>query len=198
MNFHRTFLITLSLLCGLITGCGFHCGRGALSARYPTISIPYAEGDRDGDLTKELVRAISRSGAFEYRKENGELTLRVAIRASRKDSIGFRFDLDETSTLTERLVPGEGRLVALVEVQLIERATGKIVFGPHVVSASTDFDHDYFGTPMRAPSFSLGQLDALDVAMEAAKKPLNRAVAKRVLELVTGEWRDDLMEPGVS
>ena len=75
-----------------LSSCQYQFGRGELSERYTTISIPYAEGDLRGDLTTEVIRKLSSSGAFRYVNTGGDLTLKIKVVELSEENIGFRYD----------------------------------------------------------------------------------------------------------
>jgi hypothetical protein len=172
----------------ILTGCGFRpIERGALPG-YESISVPYVEGDHDGSFTQELVRQVSRVGFLRYQRENGQLSLKVRVVERSHKNIGYRFDQNPSGSFNNRLLPSEGRLDALVEITLVDSQSGKVLMGPAIVRAFADFDHDFYTTAKRSFRLSLGQVDDQVVALEQASKPLNQALAKRVVDLIEGSW----------
>lgn len=171
-----------------LTGCQYQFGLGELSQRYATISIPYAEGDLKGDLTAEVIKNISSSGAFSYVNQGGELRLKIKVIDSNEENIGFRYDRHKDGKLKKNIVPTETRVSAIAEVTLIDAATGKIVRGPDRITAYAEFDHTYYTTRNEINIFSLGQLNDIDVARDAAKTPLNRALAEQIVDYVINSW----------
>jgi outer membrane lipopolysaccharide assembly protein LptE/RlpB len=177
-----------------LSGCGFHFGQGKLTTKYHTLSVPYVQGDLNGELTAELAKEISRSGGFHYKTSGGELTLLIEIVSKESERIGYRFDREKRKK-SKRLVPSEGRLRAVASVTVVEAGSGSIVLGPSRVEVWTDYDHDYFGSTeelmgatRRTADTSLGQLDDLDTAERMAETPLNRVLAKRIVNLLTQTW----------
>ncbi len=184
----------VALLLPLLSGCGFQFGYGPLAAKYHSISIPYVEGDHDGHLTAELTKQISRSGAYHYKKNGGELTLKIKVLDVREERIGYRFDREDNKK-SKRLVPAEGRLTAIADLRVEETGSGKTVLGPSRVEASTDYDHDYFGSvstisglSKRTTDISLGQLDDMDTSRKMAETPLYRALAHRIVEYLNSGY----------
>jgi outer membrane biogenesis lipoprotein LolB len=66
------FLFLASLL---LTGCHYQFGRGELSQRYGTISVPYVKGDQKGELTNDIIKRLGTSGAFRYVSNGGDLII---------------------------------------------------------------------------------------------------------------------------
>ncbi len=180
------FLCFLSLF--LLIGCHYQFGHGDLSTRYFTISVPYVDGDKDGELTANLIEKISTSGAFQYRHSGGELILKAKVIELRDENIGFRYDRKKQGNLKRAIVPTETRLNALVEVSVIEAATNKIMRGPTRITASIDFDHDYYYSRNAVNIFSLGQLSDIDAAYDAVMRPLNRCLAEKIVDYIINSW----------
>lgn len=185
----RFFLPTLLIFIGISqTSCNYHFGYGDLSERYSTISIPYVEDDDDGQLTKEIIHAMSTSGAFKYTPYQGELTLKIKLLDWYDENIGFHYDRKKSGKLKNGLIPTETRLYAVVEVLLIETATDKILRGPTLIKTSVDFDHDYYSNRNEINVFSLGQLNDIDEAQEAASRPLYRRIAIKISDYIINSW----------
>lgn len=171
-----------------LTGCQYQFGHGELSQRYATLSIPYAEGDLKGDLTAEVIKKLSSSGSFRYVNCGGDLILKIKVIDFSEENIGFRYDRNKEGKLKKNIVPTETRAVVIAEVSLIDGGTGKIVRGPDRISAEAEFDHTYYTTRDEINIFSLGQLSDVYVARDAAKIPLNRALAERIADYVINSW----------
>lgn len=179
------------LMCAcLLPGCcGYQFGQGgSLPNRYSTISVPYIEGDIDGSLTAAVISDIARSGVFEFRKSDGALVLKIKITDLRDDNIGFRYDRKKKGELTHSIIPTETRLTAYAEVVGEDAATGCVVLGPVRVMAFVDFDHDYYSNRDGVNIFSLGQLNDVDAAYDAAQAPLNQALARKIVDYVCDNW----------
>lgn len=171
-----------------MSSCGYHFGQGELPEKYATISIPYAQGDFDGNFTAELIRQISTAGSFKYVRTGGDLILKVALVDFDDDNIGFRYYKDKKGKRTRETIPVESRLFATAQVTVIDACTGVVVLGPAAIEASTDFDHDYYSTRNAINVFSLGQLSDFDEAYDAAIRPLNQCLARKVVDFVTDSW----------
>lgn len=185
ISFPSTLLLVLAILCS----CGYHVGQGeGLPCRYNSLSIPYVVGDEDGAITYALVKEVVRSGAFEYRNNGGALILYVEKVDEYEENIGFRYDRKKRGKLTKDTIPTEGRLTMVVEVSVVEAASCCTVLGPVRLSASIDYDHDYYSSRDGVNIFSLGQLSDLDEAYDAAQAPLNRVAALKVVDYITQSW----------
>lgn len=178
-------LLTLFILC---MSCGYHVGQGSLLDRYRTISIPYVYGDKTGELTTALVKEISRSGAFCYKRDSAQLALNVTIIDYHEENVGFRYDRDKDGDLTDSIIPTETRITALAEVTVVDVCSGCIALGPARLMASVDFDHDYYFSRDAVNIFSLGQLTDVDAAHDAVIRPLNHALAEKIVDYVIHSW----------
>jgi hypothetical protein len=156
--------------------------------QYNTISIPYAEGDIDGGLTSEVVKLMSSSGALQYVSCGGDLSLRIRVLDLRDENIGFRYDRKKKGSLKKTIIPTETRMIANVEVTLIDTHQNQVIRGPTRIKASLDFDHDYYSSRNAINIFSLGQLSDIDAAQDAAIHPLNRILAEKIVDYVNNSW----------
>jgi len=185
----RLALIALLLTCG---GCGYRLATLDTTHR-PTITVPYVEGDISGELTSALIHAIAKNTSFEPRVSHGRYRLDVTILSSVHNYIGFRYDRDEiTGERIDRLQPDEERKTVKVEVQLVDTYSGKPILGPQIIEGRTDYDYvnsdvlsdlSFLNKAGRRESvlqFSLGQLDAVENAREAALTPLYERLASQI------------------
>jgi hypothetical protein len=177
----RVFLLSLA---ALLTSCHYHLGYDSQLLNYSTINIPYVEGDEDGELTAEVIRQFSLSGELTYVQEGGDLTLKMKILELRDENIGFRYDRKKRGNIKRVVIPTETRIEALVEVKVVESASGKVVKGPVRIKSSVDFDHDYYSSRHGINIFSLGQLTDIDAAEEAVQRPLNQRIGEKVVDYV--------------
>ncbi|MEM1283360.1 MAG: hypothetical protein AAGG81_07385 [Chlamydiota bacterium] len=181
-------LLALSFFCILFTGCGYRLGQGSIPDTYDTISVPYVCGDIDGALTSAIIKEIEANSGLSYTNHCGSLILSINLLDLRDQNIGFRYDRDKRDRVTDCIVPTETRITAIVEVKVIEACSGKIVMGPVILSSNKDFDHDYYSSRNGVNIFSLGQLNDIDAARDAVKTPLNRALARKIVEYVNESW----------
>ena len=181
----KLLLIALSF-----TSCGYHT---AVSDNKTTISIPYVEGDAQGQFTAELIRQLTNSDIYEFVKKDGDLDLKVTIVGDKSDIIGFQYDLSHKKGKIERnLMAEENRRTLTAQVTLTDTSTEKVVIGPVNISTSTDFDYidvnslkevsfiNAHGNREKTISFSLGQLDSIEGAQDAALTPIYRQLAQNI------------------
>jgi hypothetical protein len=181
-------LFTLGGLGCILNSCQYQFGRGDLSERYSTIAIPYAEGDKEGRLTAEVIRRMSETGALRYVSSGGDLTLTMKLIELRDENIGFRYDRKKQGELKKTIIPTESRLSVVVEVSVSETCSGQVIRGPTRIKTSVDFDHDYYSSYRGINVFSLGQLNDYDAAHDAVMYPLNCHLAERIVDYVINSW----------
>ncbi len=187
--FCRFAFIVLTLIC---VGCGYHVGQGRALSEYPSISIPYTEGDTDGDLTAAIVKEVVSTGDFEYCLNDGALILVSKIVNFNDENIGFRYDQHRDGKISRSIIPSESRLSLTVEVSILEASSGRLLKGPAMLTARVDVDHDYNGNngpeDSRINELSLGQISNAAAAFEAAEKPLNDAMARKIADFLLHSW----------
>jgi hypothetical protein len=180
-------LLLLALASFSMGGCQYSFGRGELASQYSTIYVPYAEGDKEGDLTTQVIKCLSLRG-FRYVNYGGDLILNMKIFELRDENIGFRYDRKKCGKLKKVIIPTETRVTMVVEVTVIETSTGKTIRGPTRIKTSLDFDHDFYSSHHGVNIFSLGQLNDIDAAHNAVMKPLHRQMAERIVDYVINSW----------
>ncbi len=180
------WILLLSL--SVLSGCGYQFGQGALPARYQTVMVPYIEGDKTGEMTSALVRAISRSGGFEYRTNCAQLILKVSVLELYDENIGYCYDLNKKGKLTHAIIPNETRITVLAEVTVKDSTSGCAVLGPARIYASVDFDHAYYFVRDGENIFSLGQVNDYDEAYDAVMRPLGEVLADKIVDFVVYSW----------
>lgn len=182
-------LALLALL--LLTACGYQSGSGSVADCHKTICIPFVKGDIEGRLTSELIKEISTCTNLCYQQNGGELVLEVEVLEIREDNIGYRFERSiGTDIPTNRIVPTEERLTAIATVCLKDSCRNCVLMGPVRISSKVDYDHDYYTNITGTPQFSLGQLEDLGVARDVAQIPLDRRLAKRIVEYISAGCAD--------
>ncbi|HSW86234.1 MAG TPA: hypothetical protein VLG49_01905 [Rhabdochlamydiaceae bacterium] len=184
----------------LFSSCGYRID-GPESGR-STITVPYVVGDSAGQLTNELVRMLSASGAFECVQNNGQYVLKVIVFSDGSDRIGYRYDRKDLSgKLKKNLMPVEGRRMISAEVSLINSATEEVEVGPVIVTADADYDYidsdnlrevsmiNSKGRRQSTISFSLGQLDSIEGAQDDVAVPLYRHLAQKIVDgMIIQKW----------
>lgn len=177
-----TVLSITGVLFLFLSACGYHVGTGEISSNYTTVSIPFIEGDEDGDLTAILIKNVSKSGVLSYCRTGADLTLFVKIIDYDEENIGFRYDRKKRGSLKHTVVPTETRIQIIAEVILVETATNKQIRGPTRIIASVDFDHDFYSSRNSINVFSLSQLSDIDEACDAVLTPLHEKFAQKVVD----------------
>lgn len=182
------FKIVCFCFCLFTTSCGYRTGPEGFSACYSTISVPYVEGDLNGSFTAATIKAIIDDGVFEYRQYGGALVLNIKQIEINETNIGFRYDRKKGGKLTRDIIPTEERITMRVQVCVVDSASGCTIQGPVYLSASIDYDHDYYFSRNGVNIFSLGQLSDLEEAYDAVQKPLNEAMALKIADYISQGW----------
>lgn len=189
-------LLWIALLSsGLLSSCGYHVDDDEALSAFPTISVPYFNGDQSGVLTDIVVKSLSSSGVFNYANRGGAITLEGKIVSDNCENIGYQYDRHPVSgERINRLIPNEGRREVTVEITLIDSRSFKILYGPFIVSAYSDYDFvdsdslqdasfiNSMGTRESVLFFSLGQLDSIDGAKSASLDPIYHRLATKITE----------------
>jgi hypothetical protein len=175
------------------TSCAYHLKQ---AQEIKSLNVHYIYGDNDGLLTKELIYQISSSGAFDYRTTNSDYILKVSIDNISNDQIGFRYDRHNDGTLKKFLMPTENRQKITASVSIISQKSDKVVFGPKTITADVDYDYveqDSLkdlsfidANSLRVPvlPFSVGQMESINSATEAALIPLYRILSQKIVDLL--------------
>ena len=188
----KGLFLLFNLLIFLFGCSGYHWEddqKAPVTSRTP-ISVPYVEGDREGVLTEELIKAIGLSNRLVFAAE-GALTLKGSIVSQEERDIGWKYrHLPKTGDRVNQLIPNERREEVLVECSLFSTCTGKKVSGPFFVKATRDYDFSdpdsaYFltkeGESLSTLSFSLGQLGSVQDARQTALHSLYRELARKII-----------------
>jgi hypothetical protein len=173
-----------------LTSCGY---RTAASEDKTTISVPYVQGDEQGQLTAEIIRQLANSDVYDFVKDDGDLVLKVAMVGDRNDIVGFRYDRTRKKGKIERnLMATENRRMLVAEVTLLRSGSEEIVMGPVKISATGDYDYidvnslkelsfiNPQGKREKTMKFSLGQLDSIEGAQDAVLTPIYRQLAQKI------------------
>lgn len=150
----------------------------------PSIYVPFAIGDHKGELTNEVIAQLATTGKYLVVPSSGRYRLDIVCLSARDQNVGFRYDTNEEGELTNTLVPQETRISHLVEVTLVDTYSGCYALGPARVSASTVFDHEWYSSPNAINVFSLGQVNDYADAKDSALLPLNRHLARKIVDLL--------------
>lgn len=182
MNTASRLLFCLSLATLFLTSCGgYQYGENVFAGQYKTVSVPFAKGDTHGLFTDKVIQELSRNGSLRYRRDDGDVTLQLEIVDTVDENVGYRRDRDVNGDLLQGTVPSENRLMAKVRVSAVDSATGKVLVGPKTIAASTIYDFDFRDIRDDITIFSLGQLDFVEHARDAAYDPLYESLAEKVV-----------------
>lgn len=183
----------------LLSGCGYRWQPDFPAEKRPLIYIPYVTGDSDGTFTSELAQAVIGSGMAELCHRGGDYRLQVAIIDTETHTVGYRRDRQKvTGKVKKNIVAREGRKTITVEAALYQG--DEIAYGPYQIAADADYDYldgdsiqdlvfiNSAGVPTTALAFSLGQLESVESAQEAANRPLNQKLAQKIVDVIFSEW----------
>lgn len=184
----RTFLCLLSCFSLFLPSCGYRWGKGEIGERYATISVPYAEGDGEGILTAAIINQLSKKGSLAYRSCAADLVLNVCLLDPSDENIGFIYANPRSGKSSRVLVSHEARLSIAAKVSLIERATGKSVFGPLTIRSYLDFDFEPDLSKSDDHTLALGQLEMHELAKDAAFPALYTLLAEKIVDYVNHSW----------
>jgi len=183
----------------LCTGCDYNWDRGLKDSQgnQITVAVPYVVGDPDGFLTNEIIQMLSHSESCRVRQWNAKYRLEVSVKQIKKETVGYRRDKQNIQGGAQKnLIGSEERKGTVVEAALYDNSSNQIVRGPFQVEADVDFDYidedsieDLFVSPSNQPRqpmlvFSLGQLESIETAQEAATQPLNASLAKKIIDVI--------------
>lgn len=163
----------------IFVSCGYRQEGIPWEGDAPTISVPYVEGDPDGQMTRALIYQIAASGRYVYRTDGGCFILRSRVIDEHNENIGFRYEKNKNCKVTREIVPVETRGWIAIEVELLS-SQGKLLRGPCRIQAATEYDHDYYTIRDQVNIFSLGQLTDVDSAEDASLTPLYQRIAEKI------------------
>lgn len=165
----------------LLTGCGYQFEN---LAPKKTIQVPFVTGDIQGELTNKLIYLLNSSGRYITTDSSARYCLAVTIIGNRDQNVGFRYDRNNDGELLTTLIPAESRWSMLAEVTVTDKQTGRQVIGPSRISASYDFDHDWYATLEGVNIFSLGQITDYADAKDQVITPLYQKLAQKIVDLL--------------
>jgi len=189
------------IVCLLLVGCGYHFSDKGQEKT--TVTVPLIHGDIDGSFMNAIAHALTSSGQFAFRREQGHFLLSVAILSDSDDRIGYRYDRDPSSGKRRKNIVGiENRETIQAEIKLIDTYTQATVYGPHVICASADYDYidshssrDLIYLSPNGPTtvidFSLGQLDSIEGGHDDARLPIFRKLAQAIVEILDTSIKKD-------
>lgn len=157
------------------------------------------KGDENGALTEAIIRELVSSGVTNVSK-NAPYRLDVKLIQSDGSKIGYRYNKQKVfGKIKNNIVGAEKRLSIKAEVTLFEKED-QIKAGPFIIEESADLDFvdgdsiqdltfiNSDGREETVLAFSLGQLEPIDSATNAAERPLYKNLAKKIAETIFSVW----------
>lgn len=191
----------LFLLCLYLPSCGYRWQPDFPTASRPTLTVPFIPGDEDGMLTAEIVRAVTASGLAYVRGHHPQYRLIIQIKNVQNQTIGYRRDPQKVNgKVRKNVLAAEGRKSVVVEATLYQADSEKIACGPYEITGDADYDYidgdsiqdltftDAKGVQQTVLPFSLGQLEPIESAQEAASRPLYASLAQKIVDAIFSEW----------
>lgn len=190
----KFFLLAVSCV-----SCGYRWEPDYPNEIRPSISVPFVQGDEDGTLTAEIVHKLAASGLADVTSKSGDYQLRVSIVNTTLEQVGYRIDPQKIKgEIKKNLLATEGRKTITMEAALYDKE--EVAFGPYKIVADIDYDYvdgdslqdltftNSAGEFLTVLPFSLGQLESVESAQEAALRPLNVRLAQKVVDAIFSEW----------
>lgn len=156
------------------------------------VDVPLIVGDYSGGLQAAIIEEMGMQGPFFYGR-GGEFQLLVNLQTVEKEQIGYKYDQEPlTGKRINRLVPNEGRREVVAKVQLCNKKTDEVIWGPLYFTGKSDYDFvnpnslesvmfdpiDQSETTVLA--YSLGQLDSEEGAAATALQIAYQNLAKQI------------------
>lgn len=177
----------------ILTSCGYHVI--GMNQKAVAVAVPYVQGDFKGLFTEELIRSLGSAANLQFNAK-ADRNLLVTIVEEGTNKIGYRYDRDTDGSLKKNLLPIENRQKIKLKVEIIDKKDKKNCFGPFEFTDDIDFDYveetlrdlsfidTNTGQRRTALAFSLGQLESISSAEDAAKTALYRKAARRLVDLL--------------
>lgn len=177
-------IVLFLLLSVMLTSCGYRLGPASALDTNRSIMVPYVKGDLDGTFTQELIREVCRTTELRYSSCGGDMILCASLIDRREEPIGYRYERNYEDQVGKRLVTSEERVTLTAEVKIIDARTQKVVVGPYCISERINYDFAPETSPQNETRPSLGQLDFRPAALNAARVPLHRSLAKKIVDFL--------------
>ncbi len=163
------------------------------------MTVPFIAGDEDGRLTAEVIRTLAASGLVDVVSSGGTYELQVAINQNGSENIGYRIDPQKVDgKVRNNLLACEGRKTMGIEATLYRGE--EIAYGPYQLTSHAEYDYvdgdsiqdltfiDAAGIVVTVLPFSLGQLESVEAAQEAANRPLYSRIAQKIVDAISSAW----------
>lgn len=181
----------LIILAFLVSSCRYHVVN---SKDDNTIGVPFIAGDKDGLLTKAITSEISSSGFGEFRSRDTRYELVIKLQPDAVERVGYRYDRLADGTLRPNIIGTETRRTVTVTYELVDNLYDKVIFGPKTATSFADFDYldtdniadmsfiNPLGQRVLAFNYSLGQLNTIEGASDAALMSIYRDLSKKIAD----------------
>lgn len=170
-------------------GCGYHsAGYDNKLSAYKTISVPYVQGDSEGNLTSVLTKTLVDSGILEYKAFDSDVSLIVQIQGSKVEDVGYNRQYNAEGQIETWMNPNERRLSVLVNVSVIDEATQKTILGPVPLSMSVKYDFDQQFSEDNLVQFSLAQYNFFENSERIAYESLNQRLSRLIVDYLVNAW----------
>ncbi len=157
------------------------------------LDVPFIKGDKDGQLTAQVIQALSKSPFLKYDVSQPQVKIIAKILNNEAQQIGYQYRMkDNDAKVEHRLVPNEGRRLVKVEFTLEGFPDRKSYLVQIEGTSDYDFvDPDSFkdlafyspsGQLATVLDFSLGQLDSEEGAKLASFSPCYEKIAYQFKE----------------
>ncbi|OGN60133.1 MAG: hypothetical protein A3F40_05130 [Chlamydiae bacterium RIFCSPHIGHO2_12_FULL_27_8] len=137
---------------------------------------------------------------LKYFYSKADYIIKVNIISKSTKQIGYKYDRNNQNIRQKYLRATEGNISITANVNVFEKNNNKLILGPFNVTADADFDYidaesindqsfiDSNGNIRTILSYSLGQLEGIDTAKEAALTPLYRKLSKKIIDSISIYW----------
>lgn len=166
------------------------------------VGVPFITGDKDGSFSKILAQELSSSGVANFASRNTRYEVHAKIVSDNSERIGFRYDRFADGELRPNIVGTENRRSINVEVELYDTIYNKIVYGPHIFSAQSEYDYqdtdniidmsfvDPMGQRVLGFSYSLGQLNTVEGSQDVAVFAIYRSLSQKITDQLALFFKD--------
>ena len=149
-----------------------------------TINVSPILADTDGFLMSQIVKKISSQSPLKYSICQPDFLLKVEVDQQGNKNIGYRYDVTRKDKLKKALIPTESRYILIATATLIDLKANQIVSGPTKITATLDYDFDYYKIQDNVNVFSLGQVSDFETAKDSVKNPLYSKLADLIVEFI--------------
>jgi hypothetical protein len=181
----------LWVLCILLSACGYHTVN---VEDKPLVGVPFIQGDVDGGFTQVFTEQLAGSSIADYVHSNYRYEIRVKMDSKEPERVGFKYDRKPDGTLKPNLIGTETRKKLGATVEVFDQIYEKTIWGPVSFDSFADFDYvdsdnvyemsfiNQYGIREQVFSYSLGQLNTIEGAQDAAAYMVYRLLSKKIVD----------------